>query len=497
MKNKIFLNFFFILLTISFWPSINFASININENLISPDIFSISLIIFFAAIIFYFFLNFFLNKKISLIFASVTIITFFLFGGYENLYIEISDSIENSAKIALILCFLSFVSLSYLLWFFSNKFSFFLAIYSFIVFLYAPSIIRLAYNLSQESLVQNNEEVENINSNKDIFFLNDHNVYFIILDQYARTDILKDVLGIDNSNFLLELEKRGFLISKNSHSNYNRTGLTLSTSFNMNYYTEVNTYNNYLITSNSKTHEIFKLNSYSFVFVESGGNSEISCSGKEDYCIKSGNFSDDVALFLKMTPLWRIMRTQTFGIYRYFESLYVLTDIDHAVKQAIKKFRNQDTNYLLFAHILSPHEPQRFNLDCSKYLVMNPGLGDDSIDQYKIDLPCLNKQVINAIDYILENDESDPIILIQSDHGISHEMKGVNNDNKLIRLKNLMTFKLPKKCRKYYYDKISPVNNMHLVFSCLTEKKPRYIEDKFFYTNKNKFELEEVTGYLN
>jgi hypothetical protein len=76
-------------------------------------------------------------------------------------------------------------------------------------------------------------------------------------------------------------------------------------------------------------------------------------------------------------------------------------------------------------------------------------------------------------------------------------MKGVNSDNKLIRLKNLMTFKLPKKCKKNYYDKISPVNNMHLVFSCLTEKEPQYVEDKFFYANENKFVLEEVTGYLN
>ena len=191
------------------------------------------------------------------------------------------------------------------------------------------------------------------------------------------------------------------------------------------------------------------------------------------------------------------MRTQTFGIYRYFESLYVLTDIDHAVKQALNKFRSKDKNYFFFAHILSPHEPQRFNPDCSKYIVLNPGLGDASADQYKIDLPCLNNQVINTIDYILENDETNPIILIQSDHGISHEMSGVNSQDKLIRLKNLMTFKLPNKCKDFYYDDISPVNNMHLTFSCLTENKPNYVQDRFFYANKNKFELEEVTGYLN
>ena len=51
------------------------------------------------------------------------------------------------------------------------------------------------------------------------------------------------------------------------------------------------------------------------------------------------------------------------------------------------------------------------------------------------DLPCLNEQVIKTIDYILENDQTDPIIFLQSDHGISHEMQGIIASDKLIRLK--------------------------------------------------------------
>ena len=117
-----------------------------------------------------------------------------------------------------------------------------------------------------------------------------------------------------------------------------------------------------------------------------------------------------------MTPIWRLMRTQYFNIYRYFESLYVLTDLDHAIEMAILKYKDIDKN-ILFAHILSPHEPQRFNEDCSKYLVLNRAWHPSS-SQYLTDLPCLNEQVIKTIDYILENDQTDPILL-QSDHGIS------------------------------------------------------------------------------
>ena len=35
------------------------------------------------------------------------------------------------------------------------------------------------------------------------------NIYFIILDMYARQDVLKDQLGIDNSEFLKGMEARG------------------------------------------------------------------------------------------------------------------------------------------------------------------------------------------------------------------------------------------------------------------------------------------------
>ncbi len=493
-------NYLFLLL-ISFWPSLNFTSININQNLISLDIYEISFYLFLFVSITYFFLGLIFDKDKSTIILSAVIISLFLFGGYESLFISLFNTIDNSAIFSLVLCFISFLLLFFVLILLIKKYNFLIIIIFFISFLYLPTIVRLLINLDQQKLVSNisleeNLDQKKINNNK-FMFNKFHNVYFIILDQYARKDILQNILNFDNTAFLNQLKKRDFFVSVNSHSNYNRTGLTLSTSFNMNYYTEVNTYNNYLITQNSKSHSIFKDNSYDFIFVESGGNSEIACSGKENYCIKSGNFGDDVALFIKMTPIWRLMRTQYFNIYRYFESLYVLTDLDHAIEMAILKYKDIDKKYFLFAHILSPHEPQRFNEDCSKYLVLNPELGHPSSSQYLTDLPCLNEQVIKTIDYILENDQTDPIILLQSDHGISHEMQGIIASDKLIRLKNLMTFKLPNNCKKYYYDTISPVNNMHLVFSCLTDKKPNFVKDKYFFTNQNKFELDEVTGYLN
>ena len=49
-------NYLFLLL-ISFWPSLNFTSININQNLISLDIYEISFYLFLFVSITYFFLG--------------------------------------------------------------------------------------------------------------------------------------------------------------------------------------------------------------------------------------------------------------------------------------------------------------------------------------------------------------------------------------------------------------------------------------------------------
>ena len=77
------------------------------------------------------------------------------------------------------------------------------------------------------------------------------NIYFIVLDMYARQDVLKDQLRIDNSEFLKGMEARGFVVDRQSFSNYPTTPLTLSTSFNMDFYSFSKDYSVDLILGHS------------------------------------------------------------------------------------------------------------------------------------------------------------------------------------------------------------------------------------------------------
>jgi hypothetical protein len=64
-------------------------------------------------------------------------------------------------------------------------------------------------------------------------------VYYIILDSYARSDWLYSTYGYENSYFLSELEKSGFIIPECTQSNYSVTLLSMASSLNMVYTDEL------------------------------------------------------------------------------------------------------------------------------------------------------------------------------------------------------------------------------------------------------------------
>ncbi|GAP08240.1 hypothetical protein ATHL_03142 [Anaerolinea thermolimosa] len=59
-------------------------------------------------------------------------------------------------------------------------------------------------------------------------------VYYILLDTYGRQDYLASI-GIDNSEFVRQLEARGFVVDSCAQANYDLTAFSLAASLNMDY----------------------------------------------------------------------------------------------------------------------------------------------------------------------------------------------------------------------------------------------------------------------
>src|SRR5207302_4627748 len=60
-------------------------------------------------------------------------------------------------------------------------------------------------------------------------------IIYVILDGYGREDEVKQYMRFDNHRFIQELESRGFYVASKARSNYCQTELSLSSSLNMNF----------------------------------------------------------------------------------------------------------------------------------------------------------------------------------------------------------------------------------------------------------------------
>ena len=61
-------------------------------------------------------------------------------------------------------------------------------------------------------------------------------IYYVLLDEYARHDALG---GFDNTDFVRELERRGFYVAAQATSNYWKSLLSIPSILNMSYLSDL------------------------------------------------------------------------------------------------------------------------------------------------------------------------------------------------------------------------------------------------------------------
>jgi hypothetical protein len=130
-----------------------------------------------------------------------------------------------------------------------------------------------------------------------------------------------------------------------------------------------------------------------------------------------------------------------------------------------------------FNHNVQPHPPYIFDRDGNT----PPGFeydltGQDNWNdpQYIDQLIYVSKRIEEAVDKVLEGSATEPIIIIQGDHGPapslppSGEFDNPSDALVIERTGILNAFYLPEYCRSSLYPTITPVNTFKLVFNeCL------------------------------
>jgi hypothetical protein len=327
------------------------------------------------------------------------------------------------------------------------------------------------------------------------------NVYWILPDAYMRADALLGAVGYDNTPFLNALEARGFKVARNSFVNYPATSQSVSTTLNMDYFYPVGEeyppeiYGFKLQGFNNVVRR-FKQHGYRYLHMEAGHlMQKTRCGGVEDICIKGAtanrfSLSEADINLLRLTPLYRI-------ISRLLPTALSadLTFVGDAMR-ALRRTVGNGPQFS-FVHILSPHFPNRYQKNCT--IMQNIGhelLGDYGDPKfakgYLFDLICLNGELLAAIDEILAIDEADPIIIVQSDHGVPLGQSEYVNSDPYIAFRNLNAIRFPVDCGKRFHDNVTSVNTFRMVFSCLEGKPMPLVKDRFFRSRQGTMTIEEL-----
>ena len=334
------------------------------------------------------------------------------------------------------------------------------------------------------------------------------NIYYIILDGYGRHDALGE---FDNSDFLNELERRGFYVATEGTSNYRSSLHSLASSLNLAYLDDLGSRSPtskrdaVALVQNSALVTILKRLGYTYVHLESGqsinrgapradllvtfapagiGVSRPKLPDQRTRYIDSTRNDAFLSAIAQTTALRalvgrsvRTSETSPYGWWAPERALQMFDYLSSPIAASDPKF--------VFAHILKPHLPATFD----RYGNMIVGQGSDIgysdthdptvPDAYIGQLVFTNSLVLKAVDGILNNDD-DPIILIAGDHG---------GPDGYPRHPILAAFRLADGRSDSLYPSISSVNHFRFILDQYFTLGIGLMEDRAIWRDTDSFDF--------
>ena len=325
-------------------------------------------------------------------------------------------------------------------------------------------------------------------------------IYYIILDEYPRSGSPPE---FDNSEFVQQLENRGFYVAPQARSNYARTYHSATSSLNMEYvdaeYFDTNREAAYRrlrarIDAHTLGHILTTIG-YRFLHISSGF--ELTNSNSTAHVVVS--FSPSGTLFsgeetretfgleratqlssrfttaLLRTTVAKLLLSPRFGIqhrsYGFEHPQRALAWLDF-----MKEVGNWDGPKFIVAHLIKPHGPYSFDRH-GNITFDRTGWRDDHDPTvpgaFYGQLIWLNGQMLEVIDAILDDYEQTPIMVIAGDHGHEKHNPSISHDI-------LAAFLLPDGGESAVYPSITSVNHFRAILDFYFGLNLGLLEDRVY-----------------
>ena len=311
-------------------------------------------------------------------------------------------------------------------------------------------------------------------------------IYYVILDSYARSDILRESYGHDNSEFIEHLRDKGFYVADKSRSNYAFTYLSLASSLNMQYLDSIRD----RLGENSKDRTIplsmiaenqvsrtLKAAGYRIVHFSSGyGPTEHNRLADINY---SPEVLNDFRTMLLETTLLNPLVVPTGEAQLRAATLFTF--------ETIGKIPQIEDPTFVFAHVIVPHVPFVFDHDCNAapstpYALSRP---PHAARQYVEQLICVSTLVEILADEILSRSQAPPVIIFQADHGRESIPESEHPTDPFLkeRMSIFNAYYLPDNGARHLYPSITPVNSFRLIFDLYLGTDLGLLEDRSYFSN--------------
>ena len=276
-------------------------------------------------------------------------------------------------------------------------------------------------------------------------------IYLIVLDKYSGTRSLAENYGFRNDGFAHTLREKGFVVPADARANYIHTFLALASMLNWADLDEVAQRLGLRGTDQSRGHELVENNravrflqsrGYQFVFfpstfeaTKSSRYADVTVRPPTAQPVRKAASSTrrtvpalggllaiawwhntPASLFISWQCLWRDCEKQEFPY-----PIEPAESLEWKFQQLAQLPDSQGPKFV-FAHLLLPHEPYLFNVDCSHRDPYWP-MGDTGAVRplreaaYLQQVQCANRMLGSLVDQLIAKSRTPPVILLQSDHG--------------------------------------------------------------------------------
>jgi hypothetical protein len=243
-------------------------------------------------------------------------------------------------------------------------------------------------------------------------------IYHIVLDRYGSDDALATGLGIDNSEYTASLEERGFQVARSSHANFDRTALSLASTFSMSLLEDVAQEMGPDNPSWGPLYDLLKASPVATVLQDLGyryvhvGSWYHQTAGSEtaDQVVRPANLIDLQSVLLDQSAITGLSDMADILLSHAPNGLLQrLAETTRTQLERLHDVTEQDGPKYVFAHLLVPHEP---------YLLLGDGSFAPDEASFATQLAFANAELDKLLDRLLAGSpEEHPIVIIQADEG--------------------------------------------------------------------------------